>query len=327
MRSLNQVRQRILLGLGGGFAIRGGLACGGNDDHWPGETGGATSGSTGTSGTTATGGTSGGATSEGRPFVVDGTARHASAVTRADWFEQRVEGSVDCKPEERRRLAAAWLADAQAEHASIASFSRLSLHLLAVGAPPDLIADAQLAASDEIEHAKLCFGLASRYTGRSLGPGPLSMEGAVANVSLTDLAAATVREGCVGETMSAVLAGERRERARDAEVRAALERIAADETRHAELAWRTVAWAIARGGDAVRESVRLAFEAAVAPYLAYRSVGEGDDTHDELTDHGLLPHDRIRLIEKTVARDLVVPLAAAFQRERLRSVRPALPMG
>jgi hypothetical protein len=304
MRSLIQIRHRILLGLGGGFAVTGGLAGGGSGDHPPGETGGT-----------------------GRPFVVDGTARHAGVVTRADWIEQAVESAIDCTPEERRQLAAAWLADAQSEHASIASFARFTLHLLALAAPPDLIGDAQRAASDEVEHAKLCFALASRYAGRSLGPGALSIEGALAAVSLTDLAVATVREGCVGETMSAVLAGERLERARDTEVRAALGRIAADETRHAELAWRTVAWAIARGGDAVRESVRLGFEGALAPYLAYRSVGEGDDTREVLTDHGLLPHDRIRLIEKAVARDLVAPLAAGFRQESMRSVRPSLRMG
>jgi len=264
----------------------------------------------------------------GRPFVVDGTARQAGVMTRADWLERRLEGAAHGKPEELRSLTAAWLADAQAEHASIASFARFTLHLLALGAPPDLVGDAQRAASDEIEHAKLCFALASRYAGRSLGPGPLSLEGAVNDVSLAELAVATVREGCVGETMSAVLAGERLERARDAEVRAALERIAADETRHAELGWRTVAWAIARGGDVVREAVRLAFAETIAPYLAYRSVAEeGGDTRDELSDHGLLPHDRIRRIEKAVARDLLVPLAVGFDEAGPRSSRPSLRLG
>ena len=273
MRSLIEVRKQILIGLDSGFTLFGGLACGGNTDNPPGGTGG------------------------GRPFVVDGTARQAGVVTRADWLERRLEGAADGKPEELRRLTAAWLADAQAEHGSIASFARFTLHLLALGAPPDLVGDAQRAGSDEIEHAKLCFALASRYAGRSLGPGPLALEGAVNGVSLAELAVATVREGCVGETMSAVLAGERLERARDAEVRAALDRIAADETRHAELAWRTVAWAIARGGEVVREAVRLTFAEAVAPYLAYRSVAEeGGDTRDELSDHGLLPHDRLRRI-------------------------------
>jgi len=304
MRSVIEIRERILIGLGGGSTLLGGLACGGNIEHPPGATGGA-----------------------GRPFAVDGAARHAGVVTRADWFERRSEGAAHGKPQELRRLAAAWLADAQAEHASIASFARFTLHLLALGAPPDLVADAQSAASDEVEHAKLCFALASRYAGRSLGPGPLSMEGAVTDVSLAELAVATVREGCVGETMSAVVAGERLERARDAEVRAALEQIAADETRHAELAWRTVAWAIARGSDVVREAVRTAFADAVAPYLAYRSVAEGGDAPDELSDHGLLPHDRIRLVEKAVARDVLVPLAAGFHDVSPRSSRPSLRMG
>ena len=97
MRSVIVVRQRILVGLGGGFTPQGGLARGGIADLPSGRTGGA-----------------------GRPFVVDGTARHAGVVTRADWLERRMEGGAAGKPDDLRRLAAAWLADAQAEHASIA---------------------------------------------------------------------------------------------------------------------------------------------------------------------------------------------------------------
>jgi hypothetical protein len=53
----------------------------------------------------------------------------------------------------------------------------------------------------------------------------------------------------------------------DAAVRGVLATIAEDEARHAELAWRFVAWALQAGGDAVRRAVAAAFDAALAAHL------------------------------------------------------------
>ena len=57
-------------------------------------------------------------------------------------------------------------------------------------------------------------------------------------------------------------AAEQLARATDPAVRRALSAIAEDESRHAELAWRTVAWAIERGGEAVRVAVASVLEDA-----------------------------------------------------------------
>src|SRR4051812_39178148 len=73
----------------------------------------------------------------------------------------------------RRALVEHWTRAAQMEHASVAAFSRFSLQLLAVGAPPSLLQDAHRAALDEITHAELCFSLATSYAGHGIGPGPL----------------------------------------------------------------------------------------------------------------------------------------------------------
>lgn len=51
--------------------------------------------------------------------------------------------------------------------------------------------------------------------------------------------------GGAGETLAAMQAAEQRGRARDPEVCRVLDRIAADEAAHAELAWAFVRWAIA----------------------------------------------------------------------------------
>lgn len=158
-------------------------------------------------------------------------------------------------PALRARVAAAWLDDARAEHASVAAFARATLELMAVGAPPSLLAQAQQAGLDEIEHARACFGLAARYGGEAMRPGPLpALPPRPADPCR--LAADTFAEGCVGETIAALAARRAARGATDPLVAAALERIADDEARHAALAWSTVAWARAEGGAAVAEHLR-----------------------------------------------------------------------
>jgi hypothetical protein len=201
----------------------------------------------------------------GRPFSVGQELRAAKTIARDDWHAGPAPDPVDLDQELCAALAREWETDARLEHASIASFARLTLELLALGAPSELVALSQAASIDEIEHARLCFALASRYGERAVGPGPLDVQGALpASVDLSVLAAETVREGCVGETLAAFLASEQLERARDSQVRRALARIASDEARHAELSWKIVQFAIANGGDRVARAVASAFEQAGA---------------------------------------------------------------
>jgi hypothetical protein len=156
-------------------------------------------------------------------------------------------------------LAAAWLEDARAEHASIASFARAALELGAVGAPPALVEATQRAGLDEVRHAERCFALASRYAGRTLAPGALPAAAPRA-ASLAQVARDVFEEGCVGETLAALAAGRALGACEDEEVRGVLAGIAEDEADHAALAWRTVAWAVRTGGSAAEEAVRQAAE-------------------------------------------------------------------
>ena len=153
-----------------------------------------------------------------------------------------------------------WLEVAALEHASVASFARFTMQLLSFGAPPELVAGAQRAALDEIEHARLAYGVASRLAGRALGPGPL----AVPEMGPSDLGSVVeslVFEGCVGETLGAVEALAQRDDA-DGDVRSALAKIAEDERAHAELAWRSLAWFVSRFGDPATRAARRAVERA-----------------------------------------------------------------
>ncbi len=219
-------------------------------------------------------------------------------------------------PALRRRLAELWSQDARLEHASIASFSRFSLQLLAVAAPPRLLEGAHRAALDEVEHAKLCFRLASKYGGTPIAPGPLPLDGdVVGSTDLASIAAATTAEGCVGETIGAVEARAALEGAEAEDVRAALEQIANDESNHSELAWEFVRWALDQGDDSVRSAVRQAFQAALGRWSG--PAPEADPDADALAAHGRLDARTLHHVRQRALLEVVKPAAEALLGERL----------
>ena len=172
----------------------------------------------------------------GRPFVVDCDAIVAPVTARDDWRAVLLTPSP-VAAELAAELAAHWTHIGQLEHASVAAFARFVLQLLGVGAPPSLVLAAQQALADEVEHARLAFGLASLYAGAGVGPGPLAIPTA-ASTTTTELAAvvdAVIREACVGETLAAF---EAREAAAQSEVPAVrahgLNRDRADSSGHNE---------------------------------------------------------------------------------------------
>ena len=213
----------------------------------------------------------------GRPFFVDGQLRVAAPASRADWLaatglsKQPVQPLLANDPALRRELAAAWTELGLMEHASVASFARFALHLLSLGAPPDLLEAATRAMQDETRHAQACFALASRYGQRDVGPGRLNLEDALGPSDLESIVLMAVHEGCIGETAAALEATEAAEHCIDAPTRHVLEQIAREEAEHAELAWRFVAWALNRSPSALTERVRRAFQAELVP-----SSGDGD---------------------------------------------------
>lgn len=251
----------------------------------------------------------------GRPFVVDGEARVASTVERDDW--RAPQGGPAHKlavetldADDRARIGRAWTNDAAMEHASIAAFARFVLDLLSVGAPAELLADAQGAMRDEIEHARGCYAMASRYAGRPLGPDVLDVSGDTGPRSLADVAAAAVIEGCIGETLSSALAEERAKGAAHPSTRTLLATIAEEEASHAELAWRFVGWAVATGGEPVRAAVARALDASFRrPLAVFDRVLAGVDVAT-LRAHGLLDEETARAVAERTLHEIVVPCAA-----------------
>lgn len=239
----------------------------------------------------------------GRPLSVGGEARVAEAAGRADWLaELALEAGALDEPT-RALLADHWRRIAALEHASVGSFARFTLELLALGAPPELLLAAQRAGADEVEHARLAYGLASACAGRAIGPGPLSLEGVRPALDPAAILEALVAEACVGETLGAVEARAAAEQVRAPALRAALLRIAEDEERHAALGWRTLRWMLDERPELAERASR-AFARATA---RLRALPPGPAA----PAHGLLgPDARERLYDAAI-REVVTPCAAA----------------
>jgi hypothetical protein len=195
----------------------------------------------------------------GRALRIRGKVISALLAPSSGWRDGDTRpDTASLSPGARDALAAFWTDAARAEHASIPAFSRLALTLVALGAPADLVEAAHRAALQEIEHARLSFALAEAYAGRSIAPGPireLARARAVTASSLDELARESLLEGCLLEGLAAAVAWTALARAQDQAVRRALTIIARDESSHAELAWRILAWCCEAGGPALRRNL------------------------------------------------------------------------
>jgi hypothetical protein len=220
----------------------------------------------------------------------------------------------------RQRIAEGWLEDALAEHASIASFARATLELMAVGAPPSLLADTQRAGLDEIEHARLCCALASRYGGAAVQPGVL-LAPPPRPAGLARVAADTFAEGCVGETIAALAAQRAARGVVEPAVKEALAKLADDEARHAALAWSTVGWALEQGGAEVAQQLRdMAKTLRPSPTQARPA----EDPHTAaLAAHGRLDARAHALASEQAWTEIIEPmleqLLAEFEKSRARA--------
>jgi hypothetical protein len=244
----------------------------------------------------------------GRPFLVDEVARMAGVASRSDWFEEPLRPNLSgLDTATRQRLADDWLRAARLEHASIAAFSRFLLELLAFGAPADLVARTIQAMEDERRHTELCFALASAYAGLPLGPGELDLEGALPAPSLEHSLVTAIREGCVGETVAALEAAELGERVADPVLASVLARIAAEEKRHAELAFQFVKWAILRGDERTRAVVENEIEEVRRELASTAARIDGGEEDARLARRGVLGPGLSRTVRAAALEFAVLP--------------------
>jgi hypothetical protein len=251
-----------------------------------------------------------------RPLLAGASLRRASPVHREDWIADCTETApADVDASTLAALAKAYGLDGCEEHASVAAFARLTLHLLSAGAPPELVEMAHRASLDEIRHARTCFALARRYGGAPLGPGPLKLEGlfsgahASLEATLPEIAALCAEEGCVGETLGVLLASGALARARDPFVREVLTRMLDEEASHVELAWRVVSWCITQGGEPVRRAVAQAIRRGVVATRATEVRRYGGVDVDAWNAHGRVTCEQARAVAEQGIREVIEPCA------------------
>ncbi len=149
------------------------------------------------------------------------------------WGSGRLPDGLALDPRCATTLGDYFARAAALESASVVSFRRLAADLARHGAPRALVRRAERAARDEKRHARLTRQLARRFGGERVRARIV----AAAPRSLREMAIENAREGCVGETLGALLLFARACECPDAEVRATLHAIAHDEIAHAALAW------------------------------------------------------------------------------------------
>lgn len=253
----------------------------------------------------------------GRPFVdVSGNVLQATPSFATDhtssWSGATSVVNDECKliedapTENELILGKEWRRNALGEHASVASFSAFSISLMTNSAPSDLVEDALKAGLDEIRHAKISFEIASKLAGKNVGPGPLPKSTHMFQHNLTEMAMALAREGCVDETLSALVAVAEAEaistvletgtgmtkylNVTDSTLiwlKDELHKIALDESNHSALAWRSLKWVCSvddKVCNAVYEAVLEEKKLAFAFHRRFSSINVSDRARMKLME-------------------------------------------
>lgn len=245
----------------------------------------------------------------GRPLRIDGAARVAPTRCAADWsLPQQIRNGTES---ERHVAATRWTRTAQLEHASVASFNRVALQLMSLGAPPDLLRDTLAAAADEVHHAQLCFGIASELSGEPVGPGPLSLRDMPLEATPADVLRDLIEEACVRETLGVAEAHAAAEQCMNPSIRDTLRTITRDELRHSQLAWRTLRWML----HAFPELRELASE-LLHRELSRAEAGEFAEPSAGIPHLGLLSGRERAAVHRHIAQTVLRPVVDSLLRAR-----------
>lgn len=199
-----------------------------------------------------------------------------------DWAEPADASRIAASDTVPDGVAEQWRENGRTEHASVAAFARLTLDLMAVGAPPALVAASHQDGLDEVRHTELCFGLARRLDGRAAGPASFPEARRVPPLprsrplALAKLAVDSLVDGALNEGVSARSLARLAERCEAEPIRVVLKQLAADEGRHAAHGWDVVEWCVAEGGWVVESVLAGALRALPAEQRTRRPVAAAE---------------------------------------------------
>jgi len=154
-------------------------------------------------------------------------------------------------------VANEWQRRTEAEYQSAAIAQHVTLWMIQVGAPPDLIGDGLQVVRDELAHSELAAGVAAA-TGN---PGPPVIDAARLTLPSPDgpllgLAHALVGSFCVGETVAVPLFRMLRSRATVPQCRHVLDVVLGDEARHRQFGWDGLDWLLSAHEHHVAPTIR-----------------------------------------------------------------------
>lgn len=236
---------------------------------------------------------------KGRVLRIKNRAQLPELSTGDGWNAEDIDVRCTLSAREREVLGELWLLTARMEHASVAAFSQLSLHLSALGAPARLLAATHRAALEEIRHAEHCFAIARAITGVPHTAGPIAALGDASGgaIDLTRLAIGSLVDGCLAEGIASDVASGGASGATEPTIRATLEMIAREEATHAELAWNVLAWCLAQGGEPVRSAVAVRVDALTEEMTPKLPAIPGIDDA-ALRPYGVIDQDMIAALAK-----------------------------
>lgn len=208
----------------------------------------------------------------------------------------------------RAALAAQWRENARTEHASVGAFAGLTMDLLALGAPPELIAAAHRDGLDEIRHAQMCFALATAIDGADVSPAPFPESRRARSLpririlALARLAVDSMVDGVLHEGLSARILARLARLTALPRIRQTVTELAADEGRHAAHAWHVVQWCVSAGGAPVVHALL----GAVSALPVRAGVGARQEAHGGAWQRWGIPGRALEEEEYAAARAGVV---------------------
>ena len=265
----------------------------------------------------------------GRPAIVDDEQLCADLVRREGWgavSDALHDVFARLTAEERALLIARWSEVAALEHSSVASFARVTLELMGLGAPAEIILETQRAAADEVEHAREAYGLLASLLGRPVGPGDFPVSALTPRLDRREITLSVAREACLGETLGvAEVEGAlalARAHSGPREVIDHLERVAADETKHAGLAWRTLAWLLEGASPSLYDEVAEVLTSEAHNLLSASGEEMDAPTAARLGHLGLLSEaQRLACYSQGLSEVLVPCAQELLGADRVRSLK------
>jgi hypothetical protein len=170
----------------------------------------------------------------------------------------------------------------------------LTLDLMAVGAPPELVAAAQRDALDEVRHAAACFAIARDIDGLVESPSPFPdararrfLFTAARSIALTQIAIDALADGVLNEGIAARLLAQLAKNCDVPALSSILRDMAADESRHAAHSWDIVAWCVESGGATVANALRGALTGMPKKVCSALPAGARDGAWERWGVHGV----------------------------------------